>query len=97
MWLIASRCVSWTTCVYTSIAMLIWLWPRISITTRGGTPSSSEQCGASVPGVMETDDPQAVGDGYTREGPVHVVRLDRPAVAGGEDVPACVPRLPHRP
>ena len=25
MWLIASRCVSWTTCVYTSIVMLIWL------------------------------------------------------------------------
>lgn len=40
MWLIASRWVSCTTCVYTSIVMLIWLCPRISMMTRGATPAA---------------------------------------------------------
>ena len=34
MWLMASRCVSCTTCVYTSMVMLIRECPRISLTTR---------------------------------------------------------------
>lgn len=40
MWLMASRWVSCTTCVYTSMVMLIWEWPRISITTRGAIPAA---------------------------------------------------------
>ncbi len=51
MWLIASRWVSCTTCVYTSIVMLIWLCPRISMMTRGATPAAvssvAQPCRAS--------------------------------------------------
>lgn len=36
----ASRWVSWTTCVYTSMVMLSWEWPKTSITTRGATPAA---------------------------------------------------------
>jgi hypothetical protein len=36
----ASRCVSCTTCVYTSMVMLICECPRTSITTRGATPTA---------------------------------------------------------
>lgn len=103
MWLMASRCVSWTTWVWTSMVMLIWEWPRISITARGATPAAVRRvavpCRASQP-----DDAEAGGLGDSGEGAVQVARLDRAAGAGGEDVGRLLPpltrlgtgsRLPH--
>jgi hypothetical protein len=55
----ASRWVSWTTGVYTFIVTPIWEWPRISMTTLGGTPcevnSVAHPCLASCRRMIGTE------------------------------------------
>lgn len=62
MWLMASRRVSCTTCVDTSMVMLIREWPRFSVTTRGATP-------VAVAGVVQPDDAGAGGNPGLRRRP----------------------------
>lgn len=63
--------------------MLIWLWPRISISTRGATPAAVSRV-AQPCRAVQTDRAEAGRGGEPGEGAVQVPRLDGAAGAGGE-------------
>lgn len=77
------------------MVMLIWLCPRISITTRGAHADGGEERRRTVPGVVKTDDAEAGGGGDAGEGAVEVPRLDGPTARRSEDVSALRPLVPR--
>lgn len=86
MWLMVSRWVSCTTCVYTSMVML-------TASVRGSPSRRGARLRPPLGG--SPDDAEAGGLGDAGEGAVDVPRLDLATGTGGEDVPRLVPLLPR--